>query len=77
MASQDTTTGLLANENTTHILDAATIGQGTTGILLRPDDGLQEMSMDDQHTGTTRPSHSAAGAQPRDNFPLPRELRDQ
>jgi hypothetical protein len=76
MASQDLTAARLANNNRIQAHDAVTAEQCATGNVLAHLDDLG-LSSDGQRMSTILAPHSARGTQPRDNFPLPRELRDQ
>ena len=76
MASQDMSAATLANNNRNQAQDAVTAEQCPAADLLAPVNNLR-LGLDDQQARITSASHSAQGTQPRDNFPLPRELRDQ
>jgi len=76
MASQDKSAAPPANSSRIKAKDAVTAEQRATGDLLAPVDYLGFGSNGQQMAKTLSPN-SPRGTRPRDNFPLPRELRDQ
>lgn len=58
-------------------MHAARHEQHTSGDLPATIDDFGELRIDDPHIGAIPSTHDARGIQPRVNFPLPRELRDQ
>jgi hypothetical protein len=76
MAHEEMTTASLVTNKSTQMY-AARHQHRTNGDLPVTVDDFGELRIDDPHAGAMRSTQNAPGAQPRVNFPLPRELRDQ
>ena len=76
MAPQNTASAPHGNNNHTQAHDTPAADQRGTGDLLTPVDDLRP-GADIQQVTTKLAPYSPQGTKSRDNFPLPRELRDQ
>ena len=81
MAPHDMITASLENNNSTRVNQAATVEQGVkAGDAVSPTlpdhIGIQRLAIDDQQTAAPSHTHAPKIELPRENFPLPRELRD-